>query len=195
MIAHLFSIPLGVYEIGPLLPDEKTVLSNLPYMKNTGNQTSTSFKILDDLPDLSVRRPIIEKINEYFLEVFKPTPGISLNYTQSWLNKTEQGEFHHRHHHPNSLVSGVYYVSTKNDTLTFINPFQKFLQIIPTYHNLFNADEWVIDATEGLLVLFPSTLDHYVRTKQGDDPRISLSFNTWPKGTIGDLNALTSLTL
>jgi hypothetical protein len=31
--------------------------------------------------------------------------------TQSWLNYTETNQYHHKHEHPNSLVSGVFYVN------------------------------------------------------------------------------------
>ena len=43
------------------------------------------------------------------------------------------------------------------------------------------------------MVLFPSSLTHMVETVQGDQQRISLSFNTFPVGSVGDEMNLTGL--
>ena len=45
----------------------------------------------------------------------------------------------------------------------------------------------------GDLVLFPSSLTHMVETVQGEATRISLSFNTFPVGSIGEGVDLTGL--
>jgi len=47
----------------------------------------------------------------------------------------------------------------------------------------------------GELILFPSNLTHSVPLNQFEEERISLSFNTWPKGNMGDINSLTYLPL
>ena len=47
----------------------------------------------------------------------------------------------------------------------------------------------------GELILFPSNLTHSVPTNLGEEERISLSFNTWPKGNMGDIKSLTYLPL
>jgi hypothetical protein len=43
-------------------------------------------------------------------------------------------------------------------------------------------------------MLFPSSLTHMVETVQGDD-RVSLAFNTFPAGYVGDESSLTELHL
>ena len=48
---------------------------------------------------------------------------------------------------------------------------------------------------KGELILFPSNLQHSVPANQSDEDRISLSFNTWIKGDIGDKEKLTYLPL
>ena len=47
----------------------------------------------------------------------------------------------------------------------------------------------------GELILFPSNLTHSVPVNQSDEERISLSFNSWPKGNMGDIKSLTYLPL
>ena len=45
-----------------------------------------------------------------------------LRITQSWLNRTKPQEFHHSHHHPNSYLSGVLYITClPNDTINLEN--------------------------------------------------------------------------
>ena len=43
--------------------------------------------------------------------------------------------------------------------------------------------------------MFPSSTTHQVETKQGNNTRISLAFNTFYKGTIGSNFELTELIL
>ena len=45
----------------------------------------------------------------------------------------------------------------------------------------------------GELIIFPSSLTHSVRANQSDEERISLSFNTWAKGSLGSERELTYL--
>ena len=45
------------------------------------------------------------------------------------------------------------------------------------------------------IILFPSWLMHEVRAKEGDNERISLAFNTFIKGDIGDERVLNRLIL
>jgi hypothetical protein len=43
--------------------------------------------------------------------------------------------------------------------------------------------------------MFPSSLTHMVETKEGTNTRISLAFNVFVKGTLGDNTRLTELIL
>jgi hypothetical protein len=43
--------------------------------------------------------------------------------------------------------------------------------------------------------MFPSSLEHMVETRKGVSTRISLAFNVFIKGKIGDSNNLTELFL
>jgi hypothetical protein len=52
---------------------------------------------------------------------------------------------------------------------------------------------WWFEVGTGDLVLFPSSLTHMVETVKGDQTRISLSFNTFPVGNIGEEVSLTGL--
>ena len=43
-------------------------------------------------------------------------------------------------------------------------------------------DTWTPKAYPGQLVLFPAYMKHYTEPHQGDDPRWSIAFNSFPSG-------------
>ena len=61
--------------------------------------------------------------------------------------------------------------------------------------NIWNSETWWFSVKTGDIIMFPSSLNHMVETKQGDNTRISLAFNVFIKGTIGDNKQLTELIL
>ena len=61
-------------------------------------------------------------------------------------------------------------------------------------NNVYNSDSWWFEVGAGDLMLFPSSLTHMVETVQGED-RVSLAFNTFPVGYVGDESSLTALHL
>ena len=62
-------------------------------------------------------------------------------------------------------------------------------------NNEFNSKEIKVNIQTGNLLLFPSKLDHSVPKKTTSGTRISLSFNSFVKGNIGDNEKLTGLIL
>jgi uncharacterized protein (TIGR02466 family) len=120
-----------------------------------------------------------------------------LYITQSWANYTEQGQFHHKHAHPNSFISGVFYVQSDNakDRIYFYKDGYSQLKVPPKEWNLYNSDSWWFEAITGRLVLFPSSLTHMVVAVESEKTRVSLSFNTFLKGYVGSEDELTGLRL
>ena len=57
-----------------------------------------------------------------------------------------------------------------------------------------NSESWWFEVNEGDVIMFPSSLTHMVQTVDGEE-RISIAFNTFLKGTVGDTNDLTELML
>ena len=118
--------------------------------------------------------------------------------TQSWLNYTKPGEYHHTHEHPNSIISGVFYIDAdrENDKIIFhkANRYQQ-IKFPQTEYNAFNSESWFFNVGNGDLKLFPSSLTHNVEQKKGDNVRCSLAFNVFVKGYIGAEEELTALHL
>ena len=54
---------------------------------------------------------------------------------------------------------------------------------------------WHIPVKQGMIIIFPSSLKHSVERVMEKDTRISLSFNSFVTGSIGDKVNLTELKL
>jgi uncharacterized protein (TIGR02466 family) len=165
--------------------------------KNEGNITSNDNYILNNKVFKNLKEDLDLRVKDYFEKVISPTDAITPYITQSWLNYTETNQYHHKHEHPNSLVSGVFYINCneKFDKIKFFN--NKYQTIKPEIKdwNIWNSESWWFSVKTGDVILFPSSLTHMVETKQGDNTRISLAFNVFIKGTIGNNNNLTELIL
>ena len=166
--------------------------------KNTGNFTTYDSYILNKKEFKNIKKFLERCCKDYLEKIICSKNNISLYITQSWLNYTEESQFHHKHEHPNSVVSGVLYLDTdkKADQIVFSHPI-RYQQIQPDVgkFNMWNSDSWWIPVETGELFMFPSSLTHQVVTKKGNNTRISLAFNTFYKGTLGSEDRLFELTI
>jgi len=172
--------------------------TKLDFYKNEGNITSNNSYILNQKVFSSLKEDLYLRVEDYFNKVLSITDGVTPYITQSWLNYTETNQYHHKHEHPNSLVSGVFYVNC-HEEFDKIKFFRKdhYQAIKPEVKdwNLYNSETWWFTVKTGDIILFPSSLTHMVETKEGDNTRISLAFNVFIKGTIGNNKNLTELIL
>lgn len=161
--------------------------------RNVGNVTSNNNYILEEPELADLKKVITEIINTYIKKVYKPKNPAEAFITQSWLNYTKKGEFHHKHEHPNSFISGVLYIHTDStkDKITFHRSGYKQLQLATDTYDIYNSDSWWFNVKTGGVVVFPSSLTHHVEDVVADETRISLAFNTFIKGTLGDNHSLT----
>ena len=203
MIVHsLFPEPVYVSTIGRALT--KTELKTINKYKkethkNDGNITSNDNYVLENKTLKNLKEDLQKRVIDYFDKVVCTSNSIIPYITQSWINYTETNQFHHRHFHSNSYVSGVFYIDAQKevDSITFYRPgeIQKTIVLSVAQYNQFNSTNWGCSIQTGDVVLFPSSLHHGVQKKKGNNIRISLSFNVFFKGTIGKGRSLTELTL
>ena len=165
--------------------------------KNEGNITSNNNYILNNKEFKNLKEELDLRVQDYFQKVISPTDAITPYITQSWLNYTETNQYHHKHAHPNSLVSGVFYINCddKFDKIKFFNDKYKTIKPEIKDWNIWNSESWWFSVKTGDVILFPSSLTHMVETKEGTNTRISLAFNTFIKGKIGNNKNLTELIL
>ncbi len=159
------------------------------------NRQSEDTFVLDN-PELSNIRAFIQsKIYKFVKEIMNSTDELVI--TQSWINKSGKGESHHEHVHPNSLVSGVWYpvINEQLPPIQFRSKSQRDVSLQCEKFNNFNSATFLLPMKAGELIIFPSNLTHSVPANQSETERISLSFNTWAKGSLGDMNSLTYLPL
>ena len=198
VINGIFQTPIYISKVDrKLTPLELKFVdkSKKDFYKNEGNIKSNNNYILNEKPFANIKKELYLKVQDYFDKVISPSNSITPYITQSWLNYTETNQFHHKHSHPNSLVSGVFYINCheEHDKIKFFNDTYKTIKLEIKTWNLYNSETWWFPVKTGDVILFPSSLPHMVETKQGDNTRISLAFNVFIKGTIGNNNALTEL--
>ena len=167
------------------------------FYKNDGNITSNNNYILNEEPFANIKKELDLRVQDYFDKIISPANNITPYITQSWLNYTETNQYHHKHAHPNSLVSGVFYINCheEHDKIKFFNDNYKTIKLEVKDWNMWNSESWWFSVKTGDIILFPSSLTHMVETKQGDNTRISLAFNVFIKGTVGNNKSLTELIL
>ena len=171
--------------------------TKLDVYKNEGNTTSNNNYILDNKIFKNLKKELELKVQDYFDKVLCTTNSVTPYITQSWLNYTEKDQYHHKHQHQNSLVSGVFYISCNknNDKIKFFHERYQLIKLKVKEWNLFNSESWWFTVESNDIVLFPSSLTHMVETKKEDSTRISLAFNVFIKGKLGSNIELTELNL
>ena len=198
---HLFSIPLMEFDYGQTSEDENKIIYHYlnDLKSNTYNSSTIESYILDN--GLTKLKNFIENsIDTYVRNIIVGDDydkNLSFKITQSWVNLTKPGSLgHHQHTHSNSLISGVFYVSTNDiDSIVFTNDYLYFqtIKVDVKKYNEFNANIWRYPVKAGKLLLFPSNLSHHVDPPIGNKDRISLSFNVFPFGLLGCREQLSEL--
>lgn len=148
-----------------------------PFMGPCISTVRTKYDILEMEEFEEVKNQILETIKHY-TEVNRINTS-KLFICGSWLNYYDIGAYQDLHHHPNSVLSGVYYIQSGGERdFAFQNPSYFFQPIPPNLHELneFNFSNIIYESLPGRCIVFPSHLMH--KTAPAKAPRISLSFNT-----------------
>ena len=176
---------------------------NIPMIKDNQGQKMTNHQskdsyLFDSHADTlkDIKSFCESQIKNYLEEVEGVDTDLAgLRITQSWLNKTKLGEYHNPHHHPNSYLTGVLYISClPNDCINFNNRmygYDNWIQFQKNKITQWNTVGHIQEVIEGDLLIFPSWISHSVNmngTKNRE--RISLSFNTFPVGELNGVNNL-----
>jgi uncharacterized protein (TIGR02466 family) len=199
-INAIFPTPVYISKLNRKLTKKELFFIDKNKLKvhdNEGNKTSKDNYVLNNKVFINLKKELDLRIKDYFNKVISPTDAITPYITQSWLNYTETSQYHHKHAHPNSLVSGVFYINCDEefDKIKFFNDNYRTIKLEIKDWNIWNSESWWFSVKTGDVVLFPSSLTHMVETKQGYNTRISLAFNVFIKGTLGNNKQLTELIL
>ena len=139
--------------------------------------------------DLSSRETVgykfLMKIQPYIADVFKSYGWVfnpqKVKCSGMWAIINKKGNFNTEHIHPNSNLSGAYYVSAPKNCGKFkvVNPHSISRDKFPPRENPNELNRLVAEheIEDGDLLIFPSYLPHSVLPNQSDDDRIVISFN------------------
>ena len=143
---------------------------------------------------IRLNKEINQYLQKYHSEVFrgmiwKDNLKHRLESQEMWVNINKKHHYNEWHNHPNSILSGVYYI--KHDgfghgDIMFKNPFGSYISSTHWPQGL--VEKWngvssgIINITpkSNALFIFPAWLEHKVELNLKDDTRISLSFNSDP---------------
>ena len=193
----IFPTPVAKFELGrDFTSAELNLIASFSTTQNVGNTTSSDRYVLRSDTFSDLRAFIQLSTDKYFESIYAPKEKVKLRITQSWVNYSKPGQWHHLHAHPNSFVSGVLYLKAakERDRIYFHKNNYEQLKVETNTWNLYNSESWWFEAATGELIIFPSYLSHKVDVVQ-ESERISLSFNTFPVGYLGQEDSLTALHL
>jgi uncharacterized protein (TIGR02466 family) len=107
--------------------------------------------------------------------------GKKLAMTDCWVNIMPRGVAHGLHLHPQSVISGTYYVQVPpgSSAIKFEDPrLDRYMAAPPRRERAGGNRTWVtVPASEGKVVLFESWLRHEVPAQRMRGVRVSVSFN------------------
>ena len=128
-----------------------------------------------DLDLISEIKPIFSmacKVGKIIIKksLVMPHKQLGFPYNEFWFNISNQGDDTGWHDHKeNAKISGVYYISIPKKSGNII--FRKKIGD--------NFKRWYVKPKNGMMILFPSKLEHCVEINKSSDPRISLAFNLY----------------
>lgn len=185
---EIFPTPVSLYNLSEINTDglREALRDQVNYDYGLVDNGTTSYpaemvdgvriqesKLLDNA--LEIKEVIQECLNDYTNRL-----GLcKLQIDTSWFNKTNKGGRLELHRHEGSVISGGFYPFPQGEVspLLFRNPILPYkmnetFQNDTPYANMF----YEVYPYEGLLILFPSWLEHKTDKEIGN--RFVVSFNT-----------------
>lgn len=174
-------------------------IKKLKMNPNKTNLISDNLYIFNEPELKSIKKAVNDALGIFAREVL----GINqrLCVTQSWSLMNPPGSGMHGHSHSNSLVSGsLYFTDMPNPPANMVfGRYGGYRQIElnpqPDRINLYNAPSNVVTPQKGEVILFASSLQHFVEANHATVPRHSIAFNSFVKGKIGNFRDVSELTI
>ena len=122
IINNLFSTPIYTTKIDRGFTKQELQFVDNQKNKCTNNQGNINTKdnyILNRKEFKNIKKFLDKHCKNYLNTIVCPKNNINLYITQSWLNYTEANQYHHKHAHPNSVVSGVLYFDSDKKRIKY----------------------------------------------------------------------------
>ncbi len=196
-LLSVFPTPVQIYKYEDSIEKELKYIEGVEWIsqKTNGNFKTKDSYLTKHESLKNITSFFKECINDFTKTIYQSEQRLVI--TQLWGNRNPKGSKHHDHVHPNSIVSGVFYLrqDPKLPPIQFSKANQHAMKLDPKQYNVYNSETFLLPCTAGELILFPSNLKHSVPVNQGDEERISLSFNTFSTDILGSKENLTHLDL
>ena len=185
-ITSIFSVPICEHHYDDDLGDleeeciRRSTLDSGRVVSNSGGWQSNAITS-DDVFFSEFILEIEEQANNFAkeLEICQ-----KVKLSNLWININGYKDYNRRHNHPESIISGVFYVKVpdKSSKLRFFHPSVDLMVRdwnlnVDLKCNKYTSSIWEIFPEDGKLLLFPSWLDHEVDQNLSQEKRISISFN------------------
>jgi uncharacterized protein (TIGR02466 family) len=180
-VNSIYQVDELLLNIGPIKSSVQTMLTDSTLWKPTasgGHQTHDLSEVFDDsyFELLSIVGTLASQIGKSW-NITQPLELISY-----WTNIKHDKHFGVSHLHPNSIISGVFYVSVPSGSggITFERPDNQELCFRVIEPNTYSCKHFTVESKENMLLLFPSFMRHRIEVNKfqnTNDKRISISFN------------------
>jgi len=170
---HIEQLPLYRKEILQLIKN-KSIRTDTKYVETTHGITESD--LVNNLIFNDLKSSILFHSNQY-LEMLGY--DIPIKIETMWANLSKKGDYLFPHNHPNSLLSGAFYVSANNekDVIKFYNNINDmFPTVANDKFNQFNYQTCTHQCIPGKLIIFRSDFVHGCPALEGDE-KIVVSFN------------------
>ena len=163
------------------LPLHQTLTKNSVYKKNK--------KWNEYREDIDEQLEIMgNKVWKFYEDIGRgpETPQFDLLLSGFWINRLTEGDYNHLHNHNNATISGVYYVEVPDvikDADYMSNKFPDgYLCLLGNSigmveRNIIGDNNYYLKPKEGLMILFPASVQHMVYPFKGPGTRIAIAFN------------------
>jgi uncharacterized protein (TIGR02466 family) len=197
-VKPLFAEPYFVTNIADAISDKQIAfIQSVKMQQNQMNHISDELYLFNRPELKSVKKAVHEALGTYAREVM----GVehALDVTQSWALMNPPGVGMHAHTHSNSIVSGSLYYAPMPDppgNMVFerANGYQQIdMRVREGAENVYNTPKNAVVPKQGDLVLFSSSIMHFVEANQSSENRYSIAFNSFVRGTIGSLRDVSEL--
>jgi uncharacterized protein (TIGR02466 family) len=165
-----------------MLPVAKKYLADPDLITNTWGykNTYTADSGISNFDDIAPFKDFIKQVGYSHLTTLG-YDVTNLEFSiQIFVSEMIEGDSHALHGHPNSLLSGVFYLRVPEGSAPILfddpRPFRKFLSL-PKLTNSTNWERIHFVPEDGLLLIWESWLEHEVPRNFSKEGRITMVFN------------------
>ena len=148
-----------------------------PQPAGVGWQTAQDLHLRPEFADLA--KVMVEAGEAALRSIDAEHSGVTI--TGCWANINPPEARHRAHTHPNNYLSGVYYVKAPigGNHITITDPRVQRTVMQPRFKkdSVLNASVINLEVADGVMILFPSWLQHDVRRNASQEERVTIAFN------------------